>query len=46
MPKAEGHLKEERNGHDFVLGQELCCQVVVKRDVDFLGSGLVEVSPV
>lgn len=32
--------------HNFLLRQELCCQVVVRWDVDFLVSSSVEISPV
>lgn len=44
--QAEGHLKEGGDGHNFVLGQELCCWVVVKWDVGFLLHSLLEISPV
>lgn len=32
--------------HNFLLRQELCYQVVVKWDVDFLVNSLVDISPV
>lgn len=43
--KAEGHPKEKM-ATSFLLQWELCCQVVLKWDVGFLVSSLVEISPV